>query len=241
MIFLALLAGCLPHGALGAGKVEGAVGYLLESEGRSYPLTQQWARAFSDGSNGWLVCLEAEETHCVELRAFPSGEVLVLRGVESWPEPLRVLTTGMWPMLSARVQLSDGLVSSWPIGGSGRGQSRLVATGPWTREGRAFRWSPTLGVASPDGWTGSGTLDGSVVLKRAEVVEARWVLDVSVCRPGGACETWATRAALRRSEVSSPVRSAVPCPQRGESESRAPLCLADGTVLDGVGGARGTP
>ncbi len=241
MIVVALLAACLPHGALGAGTADLVTSYLLESDGQSYPLTRQWARAFSDGSNGWIVCVEAAGAHCAELRAFHTGEVLALRGMAAWPADVRALTAGLWPVLSARVNLTSGLVSSWPIGGPGRDETRLVATGAWAREGRRFGWSPTLAVVSATGWTGSGHFGATVMLDGTEVVEGTWALEITLCRAGGACQPLVSRGALRTTPAAAVLRAAHPCPQRGESGSRAPLCLADGTVLDDAGAAGGTP
>ncbi len=227
----ALLIGCLPHGAVGRYADLEATRYDLTVDAEApEALTVQYARAFADGSAGWLVCLESGPA-CVELRSFPTGEVITTRGSSALSEAAQAKLGAIWPLLSPRVDTDPRLVTSWPIAQLGRSRIRVVATGGWQRRGAAWQWSPALALTGDAPLRADGRLDATVSLDEAGTVEASWALVMPVCGPEGACETWLSAGRLVRRD-DAPARAAVPCPQHAEDASRAPLCLADGTPIE---------
>ncbi|GDX83709.1 hypothetical protein LBMAG42_55200 [Deltaproteobacteria bacterium] len=227
----ALLVGCLPHGAVGRYAELEATRYELTVNAEPPEwLTTQYVRAFADGSAGWLVCLELESA-CVELRTFPTGEVLTTRGASALSAVAQAKLGAIWPLLSPRIDADPRLVSSWPIVQLGRSRLRVVATGGWQRLGAAWQWSPTLALNHDAPLRADGRLDATVHIDGAGTVDASWALVLPVCGPDGACESWLSAGRLNRRDGVS-ARKAVPCPQHGEDPSRAPLCLADGTPIE---------
>lgn len=232
----ALLIGCLPHGALSRTSDLGATRYELTVNAEpAEPLTLQYVRAFADGTAGWLVCLERESA-CVELRSFPTGEVVTTRGTSALPIASQAKLAAIWPLLSPRVDADPRLVTSWPIAQLGPSRLRAVATGGWQRRGSAWSWSPALTLNHDAPLRAEGRLDATVQLDEAGTVEASWALVLPVCRAEGACESWRSAGRLTRRD-SAPARAATPCPQHGEDPGRAPLCLADGTPIEDASGA----
>lgn len=223
------LAACLPHGAVGR-PVEEAAAYALTVEGATHTLTRQHARDFPDGSSGWLVCVDTAPTACIEARTFPTGELLVLRGLLAWPEALRDTTLGLWPVLSPRLDTEPEAVSGWPVARLGRDSVRLTGRGPWSRRGADWRWAPALAVSGPGGWVVRGTYASGVRVGRDGTESGDWSLTGEVCSAAGNCRPLHSVGALRRTG-GVPARAVAPCPSETVPASRAPLCVA-GAVID---------
>ncbi len=227
----ALLIGCLPHGALGRADAVQATRYALTvNDGAPEWLTLQYVRPYADGSAGWLVCLEANQ-ECAELRSFPTGEVLTTRGASRLPVAAQAKLAAVWPLLSPRLDTDPRLVTSWPLAQLGRTRIRSVATGGWTRRGQAWQWSPSLALNHEAPLSADGRFDATLIANADGLLEASWALVMPVCRAEADCQDWISAGRIVRRDT-APAREVAPCPQHGEDASRAPLCLADGTLLD---------
>jgi len=230
-LFLLNIA-CLPHGAVG--RVSDLVGVVwqINSGGRSLVLERHFARTFRDGSNGWLFCLEGTAA-CAEMRSFPTGEVLTLRGLDHYSEADRAELVAVWPLLSPRIDLEQSLISSWPLGHEGHVDVRVRATGPWERSGAAFRWSPQLGEGVRKGGSDVGELDATVQIDGMGTRNASWDIRYERCvegEEGKECATLERSGTLMRLDRAVPRRAVAPCATDSDP-ARAPLCLADGTAL----------
>ena len=233
-----LLCGCLPKSAALRADEAPGTRFLLEvpAGGEQISVDLQFARAFSDGSNGWLVCVgESTSNRCAELRSFPTGEVLTVRGMARLGLPLGV-TAALWPLLSPAVKRQSDAATSWPIEGESWRSTRILAGGAWQREGPAWRWAPTLTVSGSGGAvSGTGTLDARVILHSGGLREAAWTFEFSMCTADAPCRELASAGRLARIGEAPP-RAVAPCASADESQARAPLCLADGTVVSDPGG-----
>jgi hypothetical protein len=223
---LALLAGgCLPHGALGTADQAPAVGWRIESGGRTLVLTRQYARAFRDGSNGWLFCLDGTD-RCTEMRAFPDGQVLTLHGLDTLGEADRAELLAVWPLLSPRLDTTEGLLSSWPMGHRGRVQERVGARGGWTKTAGAWKWEAALGHA---GVFDRGELGATVEVDAAGTRSARWDIRLAWCVDED-CGELRRSGRLVRLETAFARRAVEACPG-GVDPARTPLCLAEGRIV----------
>ncbi len=229
MILGLLALACLPHGAVGRVADLVGVAWQINSGGRSLVLERHFARTFRDGSNGWLFCLEGTAA-CAEMRSFPTGEVLTLRGLDHYSEADRAELVAVWPLLSPRIDLERSLISSWPLGHDGNVDVRVRATGPWERSGTAFRWSPQLGEGVRKGRSDAGELDATVQIDGRGTRNANWNIRYERCVEGETCVGLERSGTLIRLDRAVPRRAVAPC-ATGSDPARAPLCLADGTAL----------
>ena len=223
-MILAALFGCLPHGAATReGEINATRYALITEDGRRGTITQQFVRAFADGSNGWVICWE-EESSCAELRAFPTGEIATLRGLESWSAEARKTMFAAWPLLSPHPVTGPDAVTGWPAGPLARATPRVVARGGWAPgAGGVGVWRADLGVVGLSDPAGVGKLDATAVVDRQGLARADWSADLTWCRTGVPCTTWSSHARLDRVGTAPPRRLS-PCPQNGEEPARAPLC-----------------
>lgn len=233
-MILAVLLGCLPHGAVSRGEDVQAVVYELRwadapAEAPALHLSRQYARSFSDGTSGWLVCLE-EPGRCAELRAFPTGEVVQVRGTGAWTAEERGRLAAVWPVLSPRLEREPELYTGWPAGPMTHATVRFVAQGGWQRDRADWSWKATVESQGLSAATVRGTIEATARVERGELVSATWSAALPWCAPGGGCVPWGSAGSLTRVGTATH-RPLVACPQRGEDERRAPLCLADGTAV----------
>ncbi len=209
LLTLCALSACLPHGAVGGGGRADAQAwtFTLEEvpstrcEGR---LSLHYAEAFRDGSVGWLVCMDGGggavvADDCVELRAFPSGEVLEVRGLAGTPG--LALHDLLWPVLSPALGRDDGNLS-WPLYAGPRDTRRTVANGRWTGGPSAWNLEATLDDNDPE-LTSSGEFSAALVLSRGRLASASWRARRDACA-GAEC---VERDVAGRIEAIAPVAS----------------------------------
>lgn len=226
---------CLPHDSLGRAAEAPALAWRIRTEGREHTLTRQFARAFRDGSQGWLYCLDNSST-CAELRAFPEGEILSLAGLDLFSEADRADLLAAWPLLSPRLEPEPDLLSSWPLGHAGRVVERVAARGGWRREGAQYRWRAKLGRA---GAYEAGEIDATLTVDGTGSRSGTWTMRFERCESPDNCRVLSRSGELERLEERRPRRTFAPCPE-GPDPARAPLCLADGTrIADDPNATRG--
>ncbi len=200
------LLACLPHGALGGSGRQEARAYDLavaDDQGFSCSarLSLHFAEEFQDSSLGWLGCLHAPGTEpvagqCVELRSFPTGEVLEVRGLAEWPAFARLDL--LWPMVSPAIRPGE-VLTSWPLFAGPDAPARVLARGVWVRDGPTHAWAATLDDNDP-----ALVLNGAIVarfdVRGGEVERAEWTAERSACVDGD-CVQWSTRGTLRAAGV----------------------------------------
>ena len=205
---------------------QGALAWKIESNGRSLVVTRQFARSFRDGSNGWLFCVEGSQG-CTEMRAFPDGTVLTLAGLDRLAEADRADLVAAWPLLSPRVDADPDLLSSWPLGRDGAVIARVSARGGWRRSAGELSWTAILGAP---GAKESGELAATVQIDGVGTKSAAWHVRYERCGADGACPQLERTGSLDRLVEPRPAQVVTPCPGQADP-ARAPLCLADGTVI----------
>ncbi len=202
MIPLLTVLACLPHGAMGGAGREEARAYdlvIADDPGLSCVarLSLHYAEEFRDQSLGWLACLHAAgadpvASQCIELRSFPTGEVLELRGLAEWPAFARLDL--VWPMLSPAIQAGT-VLTSWPLFAGPRESARAVARGTWGREGRVHTWRASLDDNDPV-LALAGEVAARISLGGGTVESADWTARRSACVDDD-CVAWSTRGTLR--------------------------------------------
>ena len=163
----------------------------------------QYAEAFRDGSLGWLACVYAldqapDPAACAELRAFPTGEVLEVRGLAQAPGLARLDL--VWPMLSP-TPVEPSTILSWPLYADAREARRVVAQATWTRDGARWALAATLGDTDP-GLDLTGTVRADLGVDREGVADAVWTASRRACALDD-CVAWSSRGSLRRVEPSA--------------------------------------
>lgn len=179
LLLVAALVGCLPRHALSRRDELAALRYQVEvgmsaPEGYGLPawswsatgeLVFAWSRTFRDGTEGHAVRFEgihtagggpAWERGVVEIRSFPSGEIVGVEGVAPFAGTAGHLELAdlLWPALSPRVP--DGArgesitgTAAWPVLFPTGPGPRVRVDGTWTRrEGDRVVWGGVLGGES---------------------------------------------------------------------------------------------
>lgn len=229
-----LLLGCLPPTSLSRGDQLKALRYDLTlgpdaaGNASTQELTRQYVRTFRDSTSGWLVCLETAGV-CVEVRSFPSGAILAIRGASHFAPETRGALVALWPLLSPWIGKTERFVTSWPL--ATRGSLRSLGRGPWRREGNLWAWSPSVTLNTDVPNQPSGRLDATLVLDADGTRWASWSLNLPMCRAENDCRVLASVGSLTRRGHAAH-RGVAPCAGYGADVARAPLCLADGTVID---------
>lgn len=180
------LAACLPHGAAGGGgRLQARAWWFTvdaageRCEGR---LSLHYAEAFRDGSLGWLACLDdgtapVDANGCLELRSFPTGEVLELRGLGEAPDVARLDV--LWPLVSPALGRDDDMLS-WPLYAGPRETRRVTAVGRWTGTGSGWSLAASLGDNDPE-LASSGELSASLRARGGSTHAADWTARRRAC------------------------------------------------------------
>jgi len=226
------LAACLPHGASSHAEEQEATVYELRASAGAPAerLTRQYAREFPDGTVGWLVCLEVPRL-CVELRSFPTGEVVQIRGLGAWPVEERARFAGFWPAFSPHLDDEQDLFTGWPMGTVGRRPARLVARGGWVKKADTWSWAADVGAQEVPGVSLAGTLTATVRVDRAGVREGTWRAELPWCAEGAGCVPWSGGGSFVRVGTQAP-QAVAPCQQAAGPASRAPLCVEGGAPIE---------
>ncbi|MBM4389512.1 MAG: hypothetical protein FJ090_00190 [Deltaproteobacteria bacterium] len=212
--WLPAMLGCLPHGAMGGRGREEARAYDIEvsdDQGLACAarLSLHYAEEFRDQSIGWLACLHPPgaapiASECVELRAFPTGEVLEVRGLAERPALARLDL--LWPMLSPAIG-NGAVITSWPLYSGPSQPVRVVASGRWSREGDQHAWRATLEANDPS-LVLAGEVEARVSVGGGSVRQAEWNARRSACA-GDDCVDWTTTGRLRAVGMVPALASAV--------------------------------
>ena len=184
---LLTLTGCLPPGALSREDDLAALRYHVEvgvsaAEGFGLPAwswtaggeaVMGWSRTFRDGTIGHSVRFEGMvddvgapvwDQAVIELRTFPSGEIVAIEGLAPWSGTAGHLELAdlLWPALSPRVpdaprgEAVTG-TAAWPVLFPAGPGPRLRMEGSWTLRDHEVVWGGTL-----SGESGRVRLDGRV-------------------------------------------------------------------------------
>ncbi|MBM4365515.1 MAG: hypothetical protein FJ102_04825 [Deltaproteobacteria bacterium] len=265
--WLPAMLGCLPHGAMGGGGRDEARAYDIEvSDDQGLAcvtrLSLHYAEEFRDQSLGWLACLhpakaDPDPSQCVELRAFPTGEVLELRGLAEWPALARLDL--VWPMLSPAIR-EGAVMTSWPLYAGPFQPARVVASGRWWREGELYGWRATLEANDPS-LVLAGEVEARLSVRGGAVQGAEWNARRSACA-GDDCVYWTSAGRLRAAgsvpALPTPVvsdRATVLARRqpgatsaalyarllRGEDSSMPPVCAAASPPAGNLVQSRGEP
>jgi len=175
--------------------------------------------------------VEVGEVEGVELRSFPTGEVVQVRGVGAWPAKDRGRFAVLWPLLSPHLDRDPGLYTGWPVGPVTHANVRLVARGGWAGAGKAWTWSAPVVSQGLSAASLAGKVDATVHLQAGQLHDATWTASLPWCVASGECVEWAAAGTITQAGP-APARDVRPCPQHGEDPSRAPLCFAGGSPID---------
>ncbi len=227
----AVLLGCLPRTSLSRGDELESLRYDLSlgpaGKESTQELTRQYVRTFRDSTSGWLVCLEAESV-CVEVRSFPDGAILAIRGASHLAPETRGALVALWPLLSPWIRTNERFGTSWPLTTLGL---RAYGLGPWRREGNLWAWSPRVTLNTDIRNQPAGHLEATLVLDADGTRWASWSLNLPMCLAENDCRVLASTGSLTRRGHAAH-RAVAPCAAYGADSARAPLCLADGRVID---------
>lgn len=219
-----------------------------------------YTRTFRDGSMGHMVRFDGVRARVergeasvdvpvpfadgvFEVRAFPDGEILLVRGTSAWVgtaghlELLDALWAGLSPHLPGSREEAASFTTSWPawVTNGPKVRNRMVAT--WTREGESWRYAGRL--EGEGGYvSSSGTAQGEVRLGEGDTRLLAhtfgWERATVTRWPTGAVVTQTFRVAGSLTHAGNAPSPALDIPL-GEDDPRAdalPLRLRDGRAVD---------